>query len=253
MGAWLVGAMLLAFGSDGGAIGSAQQQPAEWPSVELVALDGTFGAITELASADDGTGRLYVVEKRGTVRVFEASGQLAPGFFLDLRGRLRSTGSEQGLLGLAFSPSFEVDGAFYVNYTDPDGDTVVSRFNANSGLDADESSEAVIFRVGQPFANHNGGHLTFGPDGLLYIGMGDGGSGGDPGNRAQDDNSQLGKMLRYDPGSSAVETVAKGLRNPWKFSFDRATGDLYIADVGQGSWEEVNFVPAGTLNGRNFG
>ena len=221
--------------------------------ITLMALPPVFTDITEIANAGDGSGRLFVVEKRGTVQIIEPSGQLAPGVFLDVQSRSRNDGEEQGLLGLAFSPSYETDRALYVNYTDNNGDTVVSRFTASNPNDADEASEAIVLQVDQPAGNHNGGKVAFGPDGMLYIAMGDGGGHGDPGNRAQDNSELLGKMLRFDPATGTTEIVAKGLRNPWKFSFDSVTGDVFIADVGQGRWEEVNFVPAGELQGKNFG
>ncbi len=223
-----------------------------WPEVSLEPYGPEFAFITELAAPHDGSGRLYVVEKRGTVRVLEPGGAPAPGFFLDIRDRVGADDSEQGLLGLAFAPGFPDNPALYVNYTDLNGDTVVSRFEA-SALDADEATEDPILGVEQPASNHNGGHIAFGPDGWLYIGMGDGGGAGDPDGHAQRDGDLLGKLLRYNPGTGAVEQWAKGLRNPWKFSFDRATGDLYIADVGQNAWEEVHVSPAGTGPGLNYG
>ena len=238
------------------AAGGAEQRAdaqADWPEVSLTALAPVFAEITEIANAGDGSGRLFVVERRGTVRIIEANGQAAPGFFLDIQELVEDEGEEQGLLGLAFSPSYETDRSFYVNYTDNNDDTVVSRFTVSNPDDADETTEEVALTIEQPAGNHNGGHLAFGPDGLLYIGMGDGGGAGDPGNNAQDDADQLGKMLRYNPATGDTEIVAKGLRNPWKFSFDSLTGDLFIADVGQSRWEEVNFVPAGELPGKNFG
>ena len=224
-----------------------------WPELVLMPLPHQFATVTELANAGDGSGRLYVVEKRGTIRLLEANGSLAVGFFLDIRNLVGDGGSEQGLLGLAFSPAFATDRTFYVNYTDHNGDTVAAKYRALSSTDADETSAEEVLFVDQPAANHNGGHLVFGPDGWLYIGMGDGGGSGDQQNRAQNDADRLGKMLRYNPANGTTETWAKGLRNPWKFSFDRATGDLYIADVGQNAWEEVNFVPGGSGPGLNFG
>ena len=224
-----------------------------WPEVQLEAYGPEFAFITELAAPHDGSGRLYVVEKRGTVRVLEPGGSLAPGFFLDIRGRVGSDASEQGLLGLAFEPGFPENPGFYVNYTDLAGDTVVARFEANSGLDADETSEEPVLEVEQPAANHNGGHIAFGPDGWLYIGMGDGGGAGDPQGHAQRPGDPLGKLLRHHPGTGVIEEWARGLRNPWKLSFDRLTGDLYIADVGQNTWEEVHVTAAGAGPGLNYG
>ncbi len=224
-----------------------------------------------LTHAGDGSGRLYILEQPGRVRVL-AGGALLPEPFLDLTDRVRSRGSEQGLLGLAFAPDFRESGVFYVHYTGrPDGRTVLSRFRLRDGdpRRGDPASEEVLLTVEQPHANHNGGALLFGPDGYLYLALGDGGSAGDPGNRAQDLDSLLGKILRLDvsrPGPYRIppdnpfvgrpgrdEIWAYGLRNPWRISFDRATGDLWIADVGQNAVEEVNFQPADSPGGENFG
>jgi glucose/arabinose dehydrogenase len=218
-----------------------------------------------LTNAGDGSGRLFVVEKRGRV-VIVRDGQVVGPAFLDITDRVGSNANEQGLLSVAFHPRFAENGQFFVNYTDKAGDTVVSRFGA-SGDTADPASEAVLLTIDQPYANHNGGLVMFGPDGYLYIGMGDGGSSGDPQNNGQNAQALLGKLLRIDvdgeqpygipednPGGElAPEVWALGLRNPWRFSFDRATGDLYIADVGQNQLEEVNFTPAGTPGGVNYG
>ena len=196
--------------------------------------------------------RLYVVEQRGTIRVIDR-GRLRGGFFLDVRRQVR-TGGEQGLLGLAFDPNYGTNRFIYVNYTDTSGDTRVVRYRTN-GRRALPTSARLLLRVDQPYANHNGGGLAFGPDGLLYVGPGDGGSGGDPENRAQNMQSPLGKMLRLDVRSSGAvpEIVALGLRNPWRYSFDRVTGDLYIGDVGQGSLEEVSYTPRASAGMENYG
>jgi glucose/arabinose dehydrogenase len=203
-----------------------------------------------LTPAADGTGRLFVVEQAGLIRII---GQDAP--FLDLTGRVGSSGNEQGLLGLAFAPDYETSGCFYVNYTNLQGNTIISRFTVLPGnpASADPASETILLNVAQPYPNHNGGHLAFAPDGRLFIGLGDGGSGGDPEGHAQNLASLLGKMLALDVESGGVEIVAAGLRNPWRYAFDALTGDLYIADVGQGQWEEVNFWAAGTGGMPNFG
>jgi glucose/arabinose dehydrogenase len=196
--------------------------------------------------------RLYVVEQRGTVRVVER-GRLRPGFFLDVRNLVVS-GGEQGLLGLAFDPRYGMNRLLYVNYTDRSGDTRIVRYRSN-GRRALPGNSRVLLRVNQPYSNHNGGNIVFGPDGRLYVGLGDGGSGGDPEDRAQDLGSLLGKMLRLDvrrPGS-APEIVGLGLRNPWRYSFDRQTGDLYIGDVGQGAVEEVDFTPRESTGLENYG
>jgi glucose/arabinose dehydrogenase len=197
-------------------------------------------------------GRLYVVEQRGTIRVIDR-GKVRPGFFLDVRSSV-TAGGEQGLLGLAFDPKYTSNRFVYVNYTDTQGNTQVVRLKTN-GARAVPSTALKLLSVDQPYANHNGGNLAFGPDGLLYVGLGDGGSGGDPENRAQNMSSLLGKMLRLDvrrPGS-APEIVALGLRNPWRYSFDRGTGDLYIGDVGQGDVEEVDFTPRASPGLENYG
>ncbi len=226
--------------------------------------------------AGDGSGRLFVVERPGVIRVI-VDGSLAEAPFLDLRDRVGSSGSEQGLLGLAFAPDYSRSGHFFVNYTDRRGDTVVSRFTVFANPDvADPRSEFLVLKLPQPAANHNGGMLLFGPDGYLWIGTGDGGAANDRFGNGQNPDTLLGKMLRLDvttnrsvpylvPGdnpwvnadwngrSVRDEIWAVGLRNPWRYSFDRATGDLWIADVGQNLYEEVHYVPAGAAGGLNFG
>jgi glucose/arabinose dehydrogenase len=210
----------------------------------------------DIQNAGDGSGRLFVVEKPGRIRVI-VNGLALADSFLDLRERVGGTGLEQGLLGLAFHPNYAGNGYFFVNYTDRNGDTVISRFqvSADDPNRADPQSELVLLRVNQSYPNHNGGGLAFGPDGYLYIGLGDGGAAGDPEGNAQNLSTYLGKMLRLDVDAPEArpEIWASGLRNPWRFSFDPLTGDLYIADVGQNAWEEINFVPAGTAGGLNFG
>jgi glucose/arabinose dehydrogenase len=216
-----------------------------------------------------GDGRLFVVEQEGRILIVSEGQTLDPPF-LDIRDRVGATALERGLLGLAFHPRFTENGAFYVNYTDRNGDTVVARFLVSSQPNvADPASEVILLRIDQPFANHNGGVLAFGPDGYLYIGTGDGGSGGDPQGNGQRLDTLLGKILRIDvdggstyaippdnpfaAGGGLPEIWAYGLRNPWRMAFDTATGDLYIADVGQNQWEEVNFQPAGAPGGVNYG
>ena len=198
-------------------------------------------------------GRVYVVEQGGLIRVVER-GRVRPAPFLDVRS-LVVAGGEQGLLGLAFSPRYARDKTFYVNYTaSPDGSTRVVRYRAAGGRAVPGSAQEIL-RVDQPYANHNGGNLVFGPDGKLWVGLGDGGSGGDPENRAQNPDTLLGKMFRLDvrQAKPTPELVAIGLRNPWRYSFDRATGDLWIGDVGQGTIEEVDRLPRATTGLVNFG
>ena len=219
-----------------------------------------------------GDERIFVVEKRGVISILDQNGVRFPNHFLDIDPRVNSGASERGLLGLAFHPNYANNGYFYVNYTNSSGSTVISRFSVSANPDiADQNSEEILLTIPQPFSNHNGGCIQFGPDGYLYIGMGDGGSGGDPGNRAQNGMELLGKMLRIDvdnglpysiPPSNpyfpilsiADEIWAIGLRNPWRFSFDKVTGDMWIGDVGQNVWEEIDFWPGNDLNsGKNFG
>jgi glucose/arabinose dehydrogenase len=215
-------------------------------------------------------GELYIVEQGGRIFVWK-DGSLLPAPFLDIRERVGSQGSEQGLLGLAFHPDYTENGYFYVNYTDGQGDTVIARFSVSRDdpLLALPASEMRLLSVAQPYANHNGGVVKFGPDGYLYVGLGDGGSAGDPLGNGQSLTSLLGKVLRLDVdraepyavpqdnpfalGGGLEEIWAYGLRNPWRISFDRLTGDLYIGDVGQNQWEEIDFLPAGSPGGANFG
>lgn len=224
-----------------------------------------------LVTAPFGDTRLFVVEKRGLIRVVR-NGTVQQTPFLDLRSKV-STGGERGLLGLAFHPGYASNGVFVVNYTNAVGDSRISSFKVSGNPEvADPASEQVILAIQQPFANHNGGHVVFSPLGYLYIGMGDGGGAGDPGDNAQNPMSLLGKMLRMnirDDGSGAVpagnpfvglfevrwEIWSFGVRNPWRFSFDPATSDLYLADVGQDRQEEitVHTGPQGFGRGRNFG
>ena len=222
-----------------------------------------------IANAGDGSGRLFVLEKPGVVRIVK-NGKLVTVPFLDIRDRVRSYGSEQGLLGIVFDPDYKTNGFFYLDYINLNGNTVVARFMVSSNPDeADLGSEKKILSINQPYSNHNGGQLAFGPDGYLYIGAGDGGSEGDPRNNGQNLNTLLGKILRIDVhsgdpyavpasnpfanGGGLIQIWAYGLRNPWRFSFDRLNGDLYIGDVGQNSWEEIDFLPAGSPGGTNFG
>ena len=242
-------------------IESAQQFPDptayEWkPLVE--GLDRPV----DLQSAQDGTGRLFIIEKYGAIRIFK-DGQLSPQPFLNIDDRVNDDSNEMGLLGLAFHPNFDQNGYFYVNYTGDGGNTRISRFTANGDV-ADPNSEQVLMVIDQPFPNHNGGAVAFGPDGYLYLGLGDGGAAGDPFKNGQNTETLLGKLLRIDvnngdPYSIPVdnpfgnEVWAYGLRNPWRISFDRATGDLWIGDVGQNQYEEIDYLPDGSPGGANFG
>jgi glucose/arabinose dehydrogenase len=205
-----------------------------------------------VAAAPGEPNRLYIVEQAGVIRIFER-GKLRAEPFLDLRSRVSSDGGERGLLGLAFDPGCATNHRFYLDYTDKQGDTNVVSLRAAGGRTIAASLRRLLF-VKQPYSNHNGGMVAVGPDRVLYVGMGDGGSGGDPENRAQNPDSRLGKLLRIDVRhGGTVTNAALGLRNPWRFSFDRANGDLYIGDVGQNAIEEIDYVRAGTKGLLNFG
>jgi glucose/arabinose dehydrogenase len=241
----------------------------------LTGLDDPIG----ITNAGDGSGRLFVNERGGRIRVVNPDGTLRDGDFVDLSDRVQA-GGERGLLGVAFHPDFAVNGRVFVHYSRlGDGATVISELTASADRQtADAASERILFTHDQPFANHNGGEIAFGPDGYFYIGLGDGGSGGDPFENGQNLQVLLGKILRLDldgslqpgkqyaipntnpyaaggisPNSGLPEIWAYGLRNPWRFSFDRDTGDVYIGDVGQGSWEEIDRQPAGSAGGENYG
>lgn len=247
--------------------------------IDSIALEpvitGGLEMITFLTHANDN--RLFVLEQVGRIRIID-NGQLIEQPFLDITDRVGSASSEQGLLGLAFHPDYASPGAamegnFFVNYTDYSGNTHISRFSvsADDPNRADKQSEVEYLAQNQPYPNHNGGSLAFGPDGYLYVGLGDGGSANDPLLAGQDLSTWLGKVLRLDVDSkenaydipadnpfigttgAMPEIWAYGLRNPWRFSFDRLKGDFYIADVGQNTWEEVNFQPASSAGGENYG
>lgn len=223
-----------------------------------------------VTSARDGSGRLFVVEQTGRIRIIDSGGTLLSTPFLNISAGVRSSG-EQGLLGLAFHPQYTTNGKFYVNYITKSGDTAINEYRVSGNPDvADASSGRRIMTIDQPYSNHNGGHIAFGPNGYLFIGMGDGGGAGDPGNRARNIDSLLGKMLRIDvngtsgsrqyriPASNpyvgragADEIYSRGLRNPWRWSFDRKTADLWIGDVGQGRYEEID--RSTTTTGRGKG
>jgi glucose/arabinose dehydrogenase len=209
-----------------------------------------FDAPVLLTHAPGEPGTVYVVEQPGRVIRIRGGRRTV---FLDIRNEV-AYGGEQGLLGLAFDPGYARNRRLYVAFTSDSGRNTVVRYRSNSAR-AVESSRTVLLAIPDPYGNHNGGHLAFGPDGLLYTSIGDGGSGGDPENRAQNMQSQFGKLLTLDPRRPAAgwSIAALGLRNPWRFSFDRANGDLYIGDVGQGEIEEINFTPRGSSGLENYG
>ncbi len=240
-------------------------------TIRLEKVAGGLRAPTDVTHAGDGSGRLFVVEKAGTIRIVRGS-EVVAAPFLDIRPLVRSAESERGLLGLAFHPKYTGNGQFYVYYTDPTGDLVIARYQVSSDPNrANPASAFELLRIRhRDAANHNGGNLVFGPDGYLYIGMGDGGGAGDRYGNSQNPNALLAKMLRIDVNSGQPYGIPKdnpfvnrqgfrpeiwawGLRNPWRYSFDRATGDLYIADVGQNAYEEVDFQPASSKGGENYG
>jgi glucose/arabinose dehydrogenase len=221
--------------------------------------------------AGDGSNRLFVVQRDGRILIHK-NGALNPAPFLDISALLSSDGREQGLLGLAFDPNYESNGTFYIVYTAVSYAVTLARYHVSSDPDLADPTGAVLLSIDKTHTNHNGGMITFGPDGYLYMSVGDGGGAGDPDNNAQDRTTLLGKILRLDvsgagaysipPGnpfynnpnpSIKKEIWSYGLRNPWRFSFDRGTGDLYIGDVGQDAQEEINFQPAGANGGQNYG
>lgn len=249
----------------------------------LLHIADIAGSPIAVRHAGDGSGRIFIVSRNGTIRIQDGN-QVLSTLFLDITKRV-SSGGETGMLGLAFHPGYSGNGYFFVNYTNKRDSklyTRVSRFQVSQNPQvADPSSELIVLEVQQPYSNHNGGDIHFGSDGYLYIGMGDGGSGGDPGDRARNNNNLMGKMLRIDvdssdPGTGDIcapvanygipasnpyqganaacdEIWAYGLRNPWRWSFDRQTHDMLIADVGQRDWEEVDFQPANSTGGEYYG
>ena len=251
------------------------------PDASEVRLERVAGGFTRplyVTHAGDGSGRLFVVEQAGRIWIIQ-DGRILPEPFLDIGGWLpwevHSSGfTERGLLGLAFHPQYAENGYFFLHYNDDRGDTVLARFrvSAEDANRADLLSAQIILTVVQPFANHQGGTVVFGPDGQLYLGLGDGGSAGDPWGHGQRPNTLLGTILRLEVGvgrsadyaippdnpfvgraDAAAEVWVYGLRNPWRFSFDRETGDLFIGDVGQNQWEEISLQPAGSGGGENYG
>ncbi|HET7733319.1 MAG TPA: PQQ-dependent sugar dehydrogenase [Paludibacter sp.] len=250
-----------------GTTGCKEMQAIDTPGLVVFASGLTTPVC--ITHADDS--RLFVVDQHGLVMLLDSGGNVNPVPFMDISSRV-VYGGERGLLGIAFHPNYKTNGYFYVNYVGKGDSTHISRFSvsATDPDKADPASELNLMTIYQPFSNHKGGDLCFGPDGYLYIGLGDGGSGGDPGNRAQNLMLLLGKMLRIDvdrgnpyaiPATNPFyaslsvrnEIWAYGLRNPWRFSFDRLTGDLWIADVGQTAYEEIDFQPAASTGGENYG
>jgi glucose/arabinose dehydrogenase len=258
---------LLALVACSGGPGTTQDPPASGAPVRLEEVAAGLESPLFL-TAPAGDARLFIVEQPGRIRVVE-NGRLLSTPFLDLTDRVRS-GGERGLLSVAFHPDYARNGYLFVDYTDASGDTKVERYRVTSDRNrADRGSAKLILTVDQPYANHNGGLVAFGPDGKLYVGLGDGGSGGDPHGNGQNLGVLLGKILRLDVDAGDPYAVpsdnpfvgragargeiwAYGLRNPWRFSFDRASGQLYVADVGQNQWEEIDVVPA-DRGGINFG
>lgn len=239
--------------------------------IQIEAVITGLDSPVAITHAGDGSGRLFITQLSGQILVFDGT-QILPEPFLDIAS-LISTGGERGLFSVAFHPNYTINGFLFVNYTNinGNGDTVVARYSVSADPNVvDANSAFILLTVTQPFTNHNGGQLQFGPDGFLYIGMGDGGFGGDPSNNAQTLSNLLGKILRIDvdgglpysipadnpflgnPGARE-EIWALGLRNPWRFSFDRLIGDFFVADVGQNNLEEVNFQPVDSQGGDNYG
>lgn len=246
------------------------------PTLQFVQIQSGLSSPVDISNAADGSNRIFIVEKAGIIKIIE-NGNLLATPFLDIDAQVNSSANERGLLGIEFHPNYETNGFFFVNYTNNSGTTTISRFKVSDSDPniADVSSQKIMIEINQPFSNHNAGDLHFSPiDNYLYIAMGDGGSGGDPGCRSQDSTLLLGKILRIDvdqnvntspfygiPADNPYisfpnvpdEIWAFGLRNPWKFSFDSKTGDLWIADVGQDVIEEVNFQPFNSTGGENYG
>ncbi|MEL6926556.1 MAG: PQQ-dependent sugar dehydrogenase, partial [Bacteroidota bacterium] len=220
-----------------------------------------------------GDARLFITEQNGSIRVVDASGNLLNTPFLSLSLGNFTGGNEQGLLGLAFHPDYSSNGFFYINYTDGNGDTVVERYKVSDDDPnvADPNSQTLVIKIEQPFPNHNAGDLNFGPDGYLYVATGDGGGANDPQGNSQKRLNLLGKILRLDVNVDGMgyeippdnpfantdftldEIWSLGLRNPWRFSFDQLTGDMWIGDVGQDDWEEIDYQPASSPGGENYG
>jgi len=233
-----------------------------WAVIRLKKVYSGFRQPVYLISSNDSSGIIFIVQKNGKIISIKDDTRTT---FLDITDRVRSREAERGLLSVALHPDFEKNGRYFVYYTDAKGDVVVSEFNTASG----KNNEKILLKIDQPYSNHNGGQLAFGPDGYLYIGTGDGGAGVDPLNNGQNKFTLLGKILRIDVNNGSPygipsdnpfvnktgndEIWAYGLRNPWRFSFDPLTGDLYTADVGHKEWEEINFQLGRSMGGENYG
>ena len=269
-GAALAGAWLLASGAG---------------AFDLTLTPFASGLTQPVGLANAGDSRLFVLERQGIIKIILDDGTVLTTPFLNITGRVDDSANEEGLLGIAFHPDYATNGYFYLNFTTAAGRTRIARYSVTADPNVAEfTSQDVLLTVNQPFGNHNAGAINFGPDGYLYVPLGDGGSGGDPGNRAQNPATLLGKIVRIDvdsgpgspadckgavgsghytipasnplidgPGGACDEIWALGLRNPWRSSFDRLTGDLWVGDVGQFDWEEVDFQPAGSASGQNYG
>ena len=241
------------------------------PVIEFQKIIAGLSDPVDLTEATDGTHQLFIVERKGKVKILKNT-NLSKTLFLDVSSIITSSGQEQGLLSLAFHPQYKTNGYFFIYYTNTSGTVTVARYHRSNDSIADASSGVVLITIPKKYSNHNGGHLVFGKDGYLYFGTGDGGAGGDPDNNAQNGQSLLGKMLRIDVNNSQPpyysipadnrqgntadakpEIIATGLRNPWRWSFDKKTGDLWIGDVGQNKWEEVNMVPAMDIVNKDYG
>lgn len=250
--------------------GPTQRPPLDSLQVRLQPVASGFEQPVYISTAGDGPGRLFVVEQAGRIQILQ-DGSINPEPFLDIRSLVGTFGMEQGLLSVAFHPDYKNNGYFFIDYTDREGDTVIARYSVSENPDvANPDSAKILLTIDQPYQNHNGGHLLFGPDGYLYVGMGDGGSANDPENRAQNLGTLLGKILRLDvdnadpygvpPNNPFVNTPnarpeiwSYGWRNPWRMAFDPLTNDMYVADVGQNKYEEIDMEPAGSPGGLNYG
>ena len=248
----------------------ATDHPISLPDPASAAWVEVLSGFTQpLALTNAGDDRVFVVEQRGFIWAVDRD-QDKPQVFLDIRDRVNDRANEQGLLGLAFHPEFSENGRFFVNYSGVNGETIIAEYHTDTNhVVGNSESERVLLRIDQPYANHNGGALAFGPHGYLYIGTGDGGSGGDPQGNGQRLDTLLGKILRIDIDTSEPYAIPQdnpfadsggqpeiwlyGLRNPWRIAFDRATGDFFIGDVGQSQWEEINFLPTDSTGAINYG